>query len=482
MDVIVIGGGHNGLVAAATLARKGHGVTLLEGRESFGGVAAGLLHDTDSFSPEIAKTLDLAGHGLEFADPAPVFVPSREGPGLLLHRDPVQAAGELGADAEAYISWRAFLKRVLPFAASQLDSVAPDISTSGPLLPLMRRGFAFRRMGKTDIHECLRIGPACVDDTLSEHFQSPLLRAALSARALQGTWMGPRSPSSTATLLLGEAQSGQEIVGGASSLVTALVAACESSGVELRPSSRVSRIQVSQGRATGVTIEGGESLLADRVLSCIGPRRTLLELIEPEHLPIREAGQMANLRLRGTLARVSLRLAEPIDYACRPGLRPTRSLVAEHPLDLERAFDHVKHRRMPTQLPLDIHQTDGEASILIRCATIELQGGWSDKRRQELGDLTLAALEPHVPNIRGIARVTRILTPTDIAQEFDLEGGHEMHGELSLDQLGPMRPSMTLARHATPIDALYLGSAGIHPGGAISGRPGWQAAQVVGSL
>jgi len=480
MGVIVIGGGHNGLVAAAALARGGQAVTLLEGRDCFGGVASGLLHDTDSFSPEIAAELDLASRGLEFQEPAPVFLPSREGSGLLLHRDQRRAAKELGEDAEAYTAWRGFLERVRPFAASQLNQLAPDIRTSAPLLPLLRRGLALRRLSKQDIHELLRIGPACVYDTLSERFQNPLLVTALSARALSGTWMGPRSPSSTATLLLGEAQSGQEVVGGAPALVAALVAACESAGVVLRTCARVQRIQVNQGRAEGVTLEGGEFLSADRVLSCVGPRRTLLELVEPDSLPIREAGQMANLRLRGTLARVCLELSGPMVYACRPDLQVTRALIAEDPLDLERAFDSVKHRRMPSELPLDIRQDARGATVLIRCATMELKGGWTAARRGELGELTLASLEPFVPTIRSIARVTGVLTPADIASRFDLEGGHEMHGEISLDQLGPMRPSLTLSRHTTPIGGLYLGSSGTHPGGAISGRPGWLAAGVLG--
>jgi phytoene dehydrogenase-like protein len=480
MDVVIIGGGHNGLVAAATLARSGRRVTVLEGREGFGGVADGLLHDTETLSPDVVRELDLTSHGLELQDPAPVFVPAREGGGLLLHRDAGLAAEELGSDAGAYREWRDFLGRVLPFARTQLDRIAPDVRTAAPLWPLMKTGLAFRRLGKKDIHELLRVGPACVDDYLSEWFTSPLLRTALAAPALHGTFMGTRSPTSTATLLLHEAQVAQEVVGGPTALVEALVRACRAGGVELQAGAKVNRIRVEGGRAVGVELDDGSPVDAGIVLSCIGPRRTLLDLVAPEALPVSTAGHIRKVRVRGTLARLNFKLSGPIEYACRPGFAPERSLVGEHPLDLERAFDHVKHRRMPTDPPLDIRQSDGVASVLVRCAPFELEGGWTDERRAELTECVLASLERYAPGIRSLATVTQTLTPSDLAQDYALEGGHEMHGELALDQLGPMRPGLALSRHATSIAGLLCGSAGIHPGGGISGRSGRLAALVAG--
>ena len=478
MDAIVIGGGHNGLVAAATLARHGHRVGVFEQRGQFGGVADGLLHDTQSLSPEVVSDLNLCPHGLKLQDPAPVFVPSREGHGLLLHRDPDLAAEELGPDAEPYRNWRAFLDRVLPFARAQLDRTAPDVRGNASLWPLMKTGMAFRRLGKKDIHELLRVGPACVDDYLSEWFTSPLLKTALAAPALHGTFMGSRSPTSTATLLLHEAQVSKEVVGGALALVGALVKACRAGGVELQAGAEVRRIRVEGGRAVGVELADGSSVDAGAVLSCIGPRRTLLDLVAPEQLPVGTAGHIRKVRVRGTLARLTLKLSGPIEYACRPGFAPERSLVGEHPLDLERAFDHVKHRRMPTDPPLDIRQSNGEASVLVRCAPFELEGGWTDARRSELTESVLASLERYAPGVRSVATVTETLTPLDLAQRYGLEGGHEMHGELALDQLGPMRPGLELSRHLTSIDGLICGSAGIHPGGGISGRSGRLAARV----
>ena len=479
MKVLVIGGGHNGLVAAATLAVKGCQVTVLERRARFGGVADGLLHDSETLSPEVVEELELTSHGLELQDPPPVFVPSSTGSGMLVHRDPNLMTDELGPDLPAYHEWRAFLARVLPFARSQVDNQTLDISGTAELMPLMKAGLAFRKMGKKDIHELLRVGPSCVDDYLIEWFAHQNLRSALAAPALHGTFMGPRSPSSTATLLLHEAQVAQEVVGGPAALVEALLSACRARGVHLQAEAEVSRIRVEGGRAVGVELSDGTTMDADRVLSCVGPRRTLLDLVDPEALPTSTEHHISKVRVRGTLAKVTLSLTEPIEYACRPGLTPERSLIAEDPLDMERGFDHVKHRRMPTDLPLDIRQSGDTASVLIRCASIELEGGWTDDRRDELAEAAVASLARYAPQIRQTATVTETLTPADIAEAYGLEGGHEMHGELALDQLGPMRPAMALSRYATSIEGLYCGSAGIHPGGGVSGRPGWLAAQAL---
>lgn len=481
MHTIVIGGGHSGLAAAAKLAKQGERVTLLERRSTFGGVMDGLLHDTETLSSKTVQDLDLASYGLRLQDPEPVFVPASSGSGILVHRDPALMGDELGSDLAAYHTYRAFLGRVLPFARTQLANTSLDLRADAPLLPLLKAGLAFRRLGKADIHELLRAAPSCVDDFLSDHFAHPGLRAALAAPALHGTFMGPRSPSSTATLLLHEAQVQQEVVGGPSALIEALLSACRAHHVELKTNAEVDRIDIAGGRATGVTLKDGSTQDADAILSCIGPRKTLLDLVAPEHLPPNTADQVSNIRLRGTLAKITLLLSEPITYACRPSLAPARSLLAENPMAFERAFDHAKHRRMPTNaapatnliagacsIPLDIRQSDGSASILIRCATIELEGGWTDERRAELTETALASLAHFAPQTRQTATVTETLTPADIAERYALEGGHELHGELALDQLGPMRPTMELSGSATPIAGLRCASAGVHAVGALA--------------
>lgn len=483
-DVIIVGGGHNGLVAAATLARAGREVVVLERAEAAGGVARGLLHDSETLSAEVVRSLGLK---LELRAPPPVFAPQRQGRGLLVGPDAAAAAVEIAAhepaDGQAWMDWRAFLGRILPVARDQIDAPAPDIRADASLWPLARKAMTVRKLGRHDMMELLRVGPACVDDWMSELFSCRLLRALLMAPALHGTWMGPRSPSSVATLLLHEAQAGQEVAGGTEALADALVAACQAAGVELTCGAEVRRIRLEQGKVVGVELGDGTAVDAPVVLSAIGPRRTVLELLDPMATPAKLAAQAAKIRLRGRLARVDLELAAPLEFACRPGEVFERIRIAEDPLDLERAFDHVKYRRLPTDPPLDIRQTERDgtwrASVLVRCAPFELNGGWSDEVTGELLGSVIESLTRYFPDLPERMTQGRILSPADIAGRWGLEGGHPMHGELALDQIGPMRPSLTMARHATPIPGLFLGSAGTHPGGGISGRPGLLAARAM---
>lgn len=483
-DVIVIGGGHNGLVAAATLARAGRKVMVLERASQAGGVARGLLHDSETLSPEVVQSLGLK---LELRTPPPVFAPQRQGRGLLVGADAAATAVEVAShapqDGQAWMDWRAFMARVLPVARMQLDAPAPDARAQASLWPLARKAMAVRKLGKRDMMELFRVGPACVDDWMSELFSCRLLRALVMAPALHGTWMGPRSPSSTATLLLHEAQAGAEVVGGPEALADALAAACQGLGVEMTCGAEVASIRQEAGRVVGVELGDGTAVDAPVVLSAIGPRRTVLELLDPMATPVRLAAEARKVRLRGRLARVDLDLAAPLEFACRPGEVFERIRIAEDALDLERAFDHVKYRRLPTDPPLDIRQAEHDgawrASVLVRCAPFELEGGWGDEQAGELLAAVIESLSRYVPDLPE--RMTRgnILSPADIASRWGLEGGHPMHGELALDQIGPMRPGLSMARHATPVPGLFLGCAGTHPGGAITGRPGLLAAKAI---
>ena len=458
VDVLVLGGGHNGLVAAAVLARAGRRVTLLERREAVGGVCD-LLMDGSTLSPEVVKAL-----GLGPAEPGPSVV-AADGHGRTL---------DLGApiDDPGYAGWKAWVDTVRPALAAQLDGPAPDIGSTAPILPLAMAGFAVRKLGKKDMMELLRSAPSCVNDWLSEHLNDELLKAALMAPALHGTWMGPRSPTSAASLLLLEAC--RRGVGRApATLVTQLADAARSAGVEIVTSASVARIRVEGGVVAGVELVDGTAIDAPLVLSAVGPKATLLNLLDPRVVPGKIAHQADVIRVRGTLARVKLE--------CSAAQWPAARLrVVDDPLHLERAFDDVKHRRLPTvPPPLEVAVDGAVATINVWNAPFELDGGWTGEAQTALTDAVIESLARAVPGAAESVRVVEALSPADLAQEYGLLGGHPMHGELALDQLGPMRPSMQLSRYTTPIPGLFLGSAGVHPGGGISGRPGLLAAKAV---
>lgn len=217
-------------------------------------------------------------------------------------------------------------------------------------------------------------------------------------------------------------------------------------------------------------LEDGTAIDASVVLSTVGPKPTFLRLLDPRHVPGKTAHQMEVVRVRGTLARVELEASVDL---------PAHGFVANDPIHLERAFDDVKHRRLPTILPpLEVRASGDHVSVNVWSAPWELKGGWTPEAREALVKATLDSLEAAVPGAGG-AKVLDVKTPADIEAEFGLDGGHPFHGELALDQLGPMRPSMQLSRYATAIPGLWLSGAGVHPGGGISGRPGMLAAKAL---
>lgn len=457
VDVLVVGGGHNGLVAAATLAKAGKRVQVLEARDAVGGVCD-LLMDGSTLSPQVVKSL-----GLATSTPLDSYAVNHEGRRIAL--------GSSQDDA-GYAGWRAWVDSVRPALAAQLEAPAPDIGSTAPIWPLAKAGIAVRKLGKRDMMELLRVAPSCIDDWLSESLSDPLLRAALMMPALQGTWMGPRSPTSAAALLLREAcRGGAHLAPGA--LGPALREACNAAGVEITTGAKVKRIRVESGKVVGVELADGTPVDGGTVLSTVGPKATFLTLLDPRQVPGKTAHQMEVVRVRGTLARIELR-----GDADWPG---RHFFVANEPLHLERAFDDVKHRRLPTVAPpLEVGVGLFGDGVSVNCwsAPYELRGGWTDDARDALVTAVMDSLETAVKGASA-CEVVSVKTPADLEEEYGLDGGHPNHGEIALDQLGPMRPSMKLSRYRTDIDGLWLGCAGVHPGGGISGRPGLFAARAI---
>jgi phytoene dehydrogenase-like protein len=505
-EAIVIGAGPNGLTAGALLAREGFSVTILEAQSEVGGSArseefhpgywtGGLLHDTSGLRPAVIDELELEKHGLELGGPPDMFVPTVDGRGLLVAHDAQQAIAEIqqhsAGDAERYVEFRAFFDRVRGFAARVLDGMPPDVLADPSAGELLGPAWALRRLGRKDMMEVLRLGPMCAADWLNEWFEGELLKCALAQPALLGTFMGPWSPGSNTNLLRHEALTGRAAQRGPHAVVAALVAAATSQGARIRTAAKVMRIKVHHGAVTGVVLADGEELDATTVVATCHPVSTFLRLVDGAGRPPGIERALRAFRSKGCTAKVHLALDTPLRFACRPDLPITHARLGERMDDLERAFDVAKYGGFSTQPILDVHVASerdpslapaGHAavSMLVSYAPYDLEGGWTDDRRQALGDAAVAVLGRHAPGVKSHIVARQILTPVDLEAIYGLPGGHLYHGDHALDQL-IVRPAPGSGRFRTPVDGLWLGGSGSHPGGGITGGPGRLAARAVGS-
>ena len=502
-DAVVIGAGHNGLVAAIRLARAGRRVLVLEQRDRPGGLCAweefhpgyrvpGLLHDQGGFPPALARKLGIAP-GLQTVDPAPALVPVANGGSFVLHRDPGQAAAELGGDAEAYSRWRQFLGGIQGVVRRLLQEAPPRLRPrgAGDLWRLAREGLAVRSLGRKRMAELLRVVPMASADWLGDSFRSSALAEALAGTAVTGTSAGPRSPGSSWNLVALECLAGSWIEGGPARLIERLVAAAGDQGVELRTSALVRSIRVAQGRVVGVALESGEEIEAAVVAASCDPKQTLLELVHPRELGAETQRGFEVLRARGGAAKVHLALAGELEFAARPGERFAAALVGGGDLDqLERASDAIKYRQFSERPFLEVRipsvqdpslAPEGHhvVSILSSFAPYELEGGWTDAARDGLGEAVLGQLERHVPDLRERIVAMEVLTPVDLQRRYRTTGGHLHHGEHALDQMLFMRPTPETAHYRTPIRGLFLAGSGCHPGGGVTGLPGSLAADAI---
>jgi len=509
LNLIVIGAGHNGLVAAIKLAALGFHVTVLERAAQVGGLCAaeafhpgfrapGVLHDTVGVRARVVESLHLKRFGFSWRETAPpMCVVNPQGRALMLDRDPSRCEGALSqiseADAAGYRAWRGFLDKIRPVVLDTLNQAPPPMSagSKGDLWRLGKRGLGLRRLGGDSMLELMRIAPQCVDDWLSEAIPSPLLREALAWPGLLGNFAGPRSAGTAASLLLYECGADRPVRGGGPGLIEALMAAVEDSRrITIRTSSRVSSIRVAGGRVVGVTLEDGEAIDAAYVLATCDPKQTLLELVHPSELALQTHDAVRVIRMRGTTAKVNLALSGPLEVAGVEGEMPEHIRVGSgHPMGLERAFDAVKYGRWSEQLHLDIllpsvaesgWAPEGQhvASIQVSFVPLDLKGGWDDRQRKALGETVLSRLEAVAPGCGEKVLARQVLTPADL-EARGLTGGHLYHGEHSLDQLLFMRPVPAAAQYRTPIEGLYLGGSGSHPGGGITGMPGLLAAETI---
>jgi phytoene dehydrogenase-like protein len=507
-SAIVIGSGHNGLVAALFLARAGREVTVVERRDDVGGLCAatvlhpgytvpGLLHDTTGVRRDVADALGLSGVDLQFESEAPaVLAPHSEHRGVVLHADAARSRDELEAlhkgDGDGYVEWRGFLSRVRGFVSRVLNRRPPPMRprSFGELWNLGMTGLALKRLGNDDMLELVRLAPMCAADWLQEHFGNPLLPAALAAPAVTGAFLGPWSAGSAASVLLYECVRGAEVKGGPAALTGSLRKTFEAAGGRIRLEAEVAQILVDRGAVSGVGLADGSTLEAPLVVATCDPKRALLDLIEPGVLPLGVEEQIGVVRMRGTTAKVNLALDGQLIFRDRDGERHARAVVAENVDDIERAFDAAKYRTCSEKPHLDVSvpsvvdaslAPEGKdvVSILAHFAPHDLEGGWTDEATTRFGDAVVEVLESVAPGTRSKILAREVLNPRELEARYGLTGGHIHHGEHALDQLLFMRPTPALAHYATPIQGLYLGGSGSHPSGGVTCQPGALAAKVI---
>lgn len=435
VDAVVIGAGFNGLVAAGALAGAGRRVLLVERLPEVGGLAR-LWGDTRRLLPSVAQEL-----GVKRGEP-----------------ERIELAGGGSLDGPEVRAWQEGIARWRPLVLGLLERPAPQVLGQARLWEAVQAAVAFRRLGQADLLELLRVGPMAVEDWLAEQIADPRLRAGLAMDGLFGTWMGPRSPGSTATLLLWALSAGDPVVGGAEALVAAARARCVERGVELRTGVAVTGIRVSRGQVVGVTLDEGVDVDASVVLSTLDPAATV-GLLPIEEVPPALDDVARVYRCRGTHAVVRFR-----------GEGTRRVRVVRDPDQLERAFDAVKYGELAQDPPIDARLVDGQGTACVFGAPYALREGWTEAARSLVGEAVERALG---------GSVEEVLAPPDLEARFGCTGGHLLHGEHALDQLWVGRPGLRLSRHRTPIRGLFLGSGATHPGGGLTGGPGRLAARAV---
>ena len=514
-DIVIIGAGHNGLVAAFYLAKAGRKPLVLEARGVAGGCVAGeefgpgftapLANALGPLRPSIVRDMGLARR-VEFIQPDPSLVTlDPDGRALAFSTDVARTAEAIRAfsakDAAAYPAFCTTLQRLGGFLAGLLEMTPPDIDApaSGGMWELLKTGRRFRALGRKDNFRLLRWGPMAAADLVAEFFETDLLQAAVAARGVFGTAQGPWSAGSGAVLLLNAAAdpvpggSSVTVRGGPVVLAAAIADAAREAGAEIRTQAPVARILVSDGRVTGVALADGSEIQARAVFSNADPRTTLLGLVDPVDLDPDFLTKVRNYRARGTVAKVHLGLgglpafrgvANPADLHGRIQIGPGVDY-------LERAFDPSKYGEIPKDPYLDITiptLTDPALasagkhvlSAHVQFVPYRLAGGASwDGHRDALAGAVVATLERYAAGIGGLVEATQVLTPVDLEHRYGLSGGQIYHGEPSLDQLFTMRPVLGWARYATPIEGLYLCGSGTHPGGGITGASGQNAAREI---
>ncbi|MCJ7555670.1 MAG: NAD(P)/FAD-dependent oxidoreductase [Gammaproteobacteria bacterium] len=521
---IVIGGGHNGLTSAAYLARAGVKTLVLEQRSVIGGccvteevdpvLAPGCRVSTASYMasmlrPEVIRDLELGRHGLRMLASDPIVQIALPGGRVIpwwsdqqrMHAMLKQIAP---GDADAFIALDQRLKKLASYLQPYFMEPPPDIHARGlqGFLELFRAGRRMRGISGDEIAEMLLFLTGSLADLVDRYFDSDEVKSLILANNLYGKHGGPHRAGTAMGMLFHLLSGGEDekqgfsghVMGGMGAITQAMAAACRELGVEIRTDSPVSRIMVSEGRATGVVLQDGTEIDACVVLSNADPKRTFLGLLESNDLPPEFIRSVESIRMNGPSGKVNFVLSEEPRVHGMPAdadaaQRALFTLVPSY-AQAERCYNQSQEGLLPDDIWVDCvvasNVDDSLAPVgrhMLTCFVQYLpyelaQGHWSE-RREELGDKVMAKIAEYAPNVPGSVIARKVFTPWDLEQTFGITEGNIFHGDVCMEQLLFMRPLPGWSQYRTPVLSLYLCGAGTHPGGGVTGAPGYNAARQV---
>ncbi|HEX4590856.1 MAG TPA: NAD(P)/FAD-dependent oxidoreductase [Gemmataceae bacterium] len=516
-DAIIIGGGHNGLTAAAYLARAGRKVLVLERRPVLGGACVteeifpGCKVSTAAYvnsllRPQIIRELDLPRYGFEMLPRSPSsFTPFPDGRSLLMGPDAKLTYEEVSKfsprDAEALPKYEATLLRVAEFLEPLLDETPPDPFSNrlGDLWQLAKIGWRFRKLGK-DAASAVEVLTGAARPILDRWFESEQLKVTLATDAIIGAFASPSMPGTAYVLfhhVMGECNGVRGVWGyvrgGMGGISNALAASAKAHGAEIRTNAAVAKLLIRDGQIGGVVLEDGTELPARAVASNADANVTFLKLADPKELPPDFVSAIKSIDYSSASLKINVLLSELPNFTARlgagPHLRGTIHICPDFET-LERAYDDAKYGE-PSRTPVlectvptvvdDTLAPPGRhlLSMFVQYAPYKLRNGTWDERRDEFAERCFDVLDQYAPNFRRSVIDRQVLAPPDIERVYGLTGGNIFQGCMHLDRLFFLRPALGWANYRTPVRGLYLCGSAAHPGGGVIGAAGRNAAREI---